>query len=225
MENDNMTRPFKYKIISVLIVLCCFASQAKNINIQVNDTEKNPLTNIVVYIESVNKVMLDKTQLTDRPTATMDQVNRQFSPKILVVNKATKISFPNSDKIKHHVYSFSPAKTFEIKLYSDKQSTPLLFNQTGEVTLGCNIHDWMIGYVYVVDTPWFGKTDLQGNIEFELPQGKYNIKIWHPLLQDEDQDFTKKIDVNSDNKLTINLKEAMKPAYSAYDEDDELDVY
>lgn len=220
-----MTRPFKYKIISVLIVLCCFASQAKNINIQVNDTEKNPLTNIVVYIESVNKVMLDKTQLTDRPTATMDQVNRQFSPKILVVNKATKISFPNSDKIKHHVYSFSPAKTFEIKLYSDKQSTPLLFNQTGEVTLGCNIHDWMIGYVYVVDTPWFGKTDLQGNIEFELPQGKYNIKIWHPLLQDEDQDFTKKIDVNSDNKLTINLKEAMKPAYSAYDEDDELDVY
>ena len=220
-----MTRPFKYKIISVLIVLCCFASQAKNINIQVNDTEKNPLTNIVVYIESVNKVMLDKTQLTGRPTATMDQVNRQFSPKILVVNKATKISFPNSDKIKHHVYSFSPAKTFEIKLYSDKQSTPLLFNQTGEVTLGCNIHDWMIGYVYVVDTPWFGKTDLQGNIEFELPQGKYTIKIWHPLFQDIDQKFTKKIDVNSDNKLTINLKEAMKPAYSAYDEDDELDVY
>ena len=206
-------------------MLCCFDNQAKNINIQINDTVKNPLANIVVYIEPMNKTLLDEAQLSGRPTATMDQVNRQFLPKILVVNKATKISFPNSDKIKHHVYSFSPAKTFEIKLYSDKQSTPLLFNQTGEVTLGCNIHDWMIGYVYVVDTPWFGKTDLQGNIEFELPQGKYTIKIWHPLFQDIDQNFTKKIDVNSDNKLTINLKEAMKPAYSAYEEDDELDVY
>jgi len=220
-----MTRQFQYKLISVLIVLCCFASQAKNINIKVNDTVKKPLENIVVYIEAENKASYDKEQLSDKPIATMDQVNRQFSPQILVVNKSTKINFPNSDKIKHHVYSFSPAKTFEIKLYSDEQSSPLLFEQAGDVTLGCNIHDWMLGYIYVVDTPWFGKTDSQGNINFELPEGKYNIKLWHPLFQEADQNFSRKIIVNRDNKLTINLKEAMKPAYSAYEEDDELDDY
>jgi plastocyanin len=220
-----MARMFKNKIIFILIVLCCFTTQAKDIHIQVNDAVNNPLANIVVYIEPVNKLMLTKDQLSGKRTATMDQVNRQFHPQILVVNKATQVSFPNSDKIKHHVYSFSPAKTFEIKLYSDEQSSPLFFNQAGEVTLGCNIHDWMLGYVYVVDTPWFGKTDLKGNIKFELPNGKYTLKTWHPLLQEADQNFTQKIDVTSDDKLTINLKESMKPAYSAYEEDDELDDY
>ena len=102
-----MTRQFKYKIISVLIVLCCFDNQAKNINIQINDTVKNPLANIVVYIEPMNKTLLDEAQLSGRPTATMDQVNRQFLPKILVVNKATKISFPNSDKITVFIPTFT----------------------------------------------------------------------------------------------------------------------
>ncbi len=220
-----MTRIFNYPIISILIMLTCFASQAQNINIQINDIENKALENIVVYLEPENKALLTKEQLSVRPIATMDQVNRQFSPHILVVNKATKISFPNSDKIKHHVYSFSPAKTFEIKLYSDDKSAPLLFEQTGNVTLGCNIHDWMLGYVYVVDTPWFGTTDEQGNIKFDIPDGKYTLKIWHPLFQDIDQSFSQIIDVTSDNKLTIKLKEAMNPAYSAYEEDDELDEY
>lgn len=220
-----MVRVFNCKIISVIIILCTFVTQAKNINIQVHDIEKKSLSNIVVYIEAKNKAKVPKESLSDRPLATMDQVNRQFLPHILVVNKQTNIDFPNSDKIKHHVYSFSPAKTFEIKLYSDEQSAPILFNKLGEVTLGCNIHDWMLGYIYVVDTPWFGKTNEQGNINFELPEGKYSLKIWHPLLHDVDKSFTQNINVSSDVKLTVNLQEIMKPKYSAYEEDDELDDY
>ena len=220
-----MVKFLNYKIISVLLILSCFATQAKNTTIQVNDAEKNPLANIVVYVEPENISILPKEQQSAKPTATMDQVNRQFLPHILVVNKSTNVSFPNSDKIKHHVYSFSPAKTFEIKLYSDEQSSPLLFNHTGEVTLGCNIHDWMLGYVYVVDTPWFGKTDLQGKLEFDLPKGQYTLKIWHPLLQDSDKSLTQKITISDDNNFVINLTEAMKPAYAAYEEDDELDDY
>lgn len=206
-------------------MLCSFTVQANITKIQVNDAEKNSLANIVVYIEPENKSMLTEEQLSTKPMATMDQVNRQFLPHILVVNKSTKISFPNSDQIKHHVYSFSPAKTFEIKLYRDEQSAPSLFDQAGEVTLGCNIHDWMLGYVYVVDTPWFGKTDIQGKLQLELPSGQYTLKIWHPLLQDSDKSFTQKITISDDNNLTVNLKEAMKPAYTAYEEDDELDDY
>jgi len=206
-------------------MLICFVAQAKNTNIQVNDVDNNPLGNIVIYVEPENKSMFTEEQLSLRPTAKMDQVNRQFKPHILVVNKSTQISFPNSDKIKHHVYSFSAAKTFEIKLYSDEQSTPVMFNQAGEVALGCNIHDWMLGYVYVVDTPWFGKTNLQGNIELDLPDGQYTLKIWHPLLQDSDKAFSKKITISRDSHLTVNLKEAMKPAFSAYEDDDELDDY
>ncbi|MFQ3209209.1 MAG: plastocyanin [Colwellia sp.] len=220
-----MTRVLNYKIMPVLIMLCSFTVQANITKIQVNDAEKNSLANIVVYIEPENKSMLTEEQLSTKPMATMDQVNRQFLPHILVVNKSTKISFPNSDQIKHHVYSFSPAKTFEIKLYRDEQSAPSLFDQAGEVTLGCNIHDWMLGYVYVVDTPWFGKTDIQGKLQLELPSGQYTLKIWHPLLQDSDKSFTQKITISDDNNLTVNLKEAMKPAYTAYEEDDELDDY
>jgi plastocyanin len=220
-----MARNFSCKLIFVFLIFCCFTTQAKNTKIHVFDIDKKPLANIVVYIEPENKSTITPEILSDIPTAIMDQVNRQFRPRILVVNKSTKISFPNSDKIKHHVYSFSPAKTFEIKLYSDEQSKPLLFNQPGEVTLGCNIHDWMLGYVYVVDTPWFGKTDLQGKIELELPDGRYTLKIWHPLLADKDKSFTQQIVVSGALSSAVSLKEAMKPEYSAYEEDDELDDY
>jgi hypothetical protein len=213
------------RLIPVLIILSCFATQAKNTNIQVIGVDKIPLVNIVVYVEPENKTLLSKGILPNPSLATMDQVNRQFLPHILVVNKNTQIDFPNSDKIKHHVYSFSPAKTFEIKLYSDKLSDPRLFDQVGEVTLGCNIHDWMLGYVYVVDTPWFGTTDLEGNIDFDLPKGKYTLKTWHPLFKEADQSFTQKIEITGNNQFTVNAKEAMKPKYSAYEEDDELDDY
>ena len=220
-----MVKILNYKIISALMIFSCFVTQAKNTNVHVSSSEKKPLANIVVYIEPESKLSTDKDKSHVKPTEIMDQVNRKFRPHILVVNKSTQISFPNSDRIKHHVYSFSPAKTFEIKLYRDEQSTPILFNQTGEVTLGCNIHDWMLGYVYVVDTPWFGKTDIKGNINFELPDGKYTLKIWHPLLSEVDQSITQRIEVSGDSQLTINLKEAMKPKYAAYEEDDELDDY
>lgn len=206
-------------------MLCCTTLQAKELIVKVNSNLKVPLANIVVYVEPENKALLSQESLPIKSDATVDQVNRQFVPHILVVNKSTKVDFPNSDKIKHHVYSFSPAKSFEIKLYGDKKSQPILFNQEGEVTLGCNIHDWMLGYVYVVDTPWFGKTDEQGEINFDLPEGRYQLKIWHPLLEQIDKSYSKSIVISGDITHIVSLKEEMSPAYSAYEEDDELDDY
>jgi hypothetical protein len=220
-----MVRVFNYKIISVLMILSSFACKASNTNFLVIDVDNKPLSNIVVFAEPEIKPTVAESTLSVPYTAIMDQVNRQFSPHILVVNKNTNIDFPNSDRIKHHVYSFSPAKTFEIQLYREKKLDPRLFDKVGEVILGCNIHDWMVGYVYVVDTPWFGKTDGEGNINLALPDGKYTLKIWHPLLQEADQSFTQKITVSSHTNITINVKEAMKPRYAAYEDDDELDDY
>ncbi len=93
------------------------------------------------------------------------------------------MSFPNHDIVRHHVYSFSPPKPFEIKLYVGTPVAPIIFDKPGEVVLGCNIHDHMLAYVYVVDTPYFAKTDASGvaTIE-ELPAGDYDLQIWHYAL-------------------------------------------
>lgn len=108
------------------------------------------------------------------------QKNKMFNPKITVVQTGTSINFPNEDSFRHHVYSFSPAKKFELKLYSGVPTNPVPFDQAGVVTLGCNIHDSMVGYIYVVDTPFFAKTDDKGKAILKLNDGQYNYQAWLP---------------------------------------------
>jgi plastocyanin len=115
--------------------------------------------------------------------ADMDQRGQQFAPHVLAVHSGTPIRFPNSDNIRHQVYSFSPAKRFELRLYKGTPSDPVLFDKPGVVVLGCNIHDSMLGYVYVTDDPRFGVTDAQGKLALDnLPAGDYRVTLWHPLL-------------------------------------------
>lgn len=114
-------------------------------------------------------------------TMAVEQVDREFVPYVTVVQTGTTVTFPNRDPIMHHVYSFSPAKTFEIKLYTGKSPVEVVFGKPGAVTLGCNIHDWMIGYVFVVSTPHFGKSDATGVAAMrEVPAGTYDVQVWHP---------------------------------------------
>lgn len=113
----------------------------------------------------------------------MDQRNNEFLPQVLAVQTGTPVHFPNSDNIRHHVYSFSPAKTFELPLYKGTPAEPVVFDRPGAVTLGCNIHDWMVGYVYVVDTPYFAVTAADGRARLTLPDGEYEVHVWHPRLK------------------------------------------
>jgi plastocyanin len=117
-------------------------------------------------------------------TAIMDQVQKQFAPTVLAVHTSTKVTFPNSDNIRHHVYSFSPAKRFELRLYEGTPSEPITFDKPGVVVLGCNIHDWMVGYIYVTDDPWFATSDATGVAKLQLPAGKYTVTLWHPKSPD-----------------------------------------
>jgi plastocyanin len=114
--------------------------------------------------------------------AVMDQVGSEFSPRVLVVTRGSPVSFPNSDRTRHQVYSFSPAKRFELPLYTGTPPGPVVFDSAGIVTLGCNIHDWMKGYIVVVDTPYFGQSNAQGVVRIDAPPGDYLMTAWHERL-------------------------------------------
>src|SRR5262245_25419422 len=110
----------------------------------------------------------------------IEQMNKTFIPTVTVIQVGTQVKFPNRDEVRHHVYSFSPAKRFEIKLYAGTPAEPILFDKAGEVVLGCNIHDHMIAYVYVVESPHFAKSGKDGAARIDdLPAGDYELHAWH----------------------------------------------
>ena len=112
-------------------------------------------------------------------TAVIDQRNAMFVPAVVGIQAGTLVTFPNSDNTLHHVYSFSPAKTFQLPLYSGKRADPVLFDKPGVVTLGCNIHDWMVAHVVVLDTPWHARSGANGQAWLQAPPGNYELRIWH----------------------------------------------
>lgn len=115
--------------------------------------------------------------------AVMDQRDRQFDPQVLAIRTGTLVRFPNSDDIRHHVYSFSPAKRFELRLYHGTTAEPVRFDQAGKVALGCNIHDGMLGFIYVLDTRWFGVSGNEGQVVLTgVPAGDYQLQVQHPRL-------------------------------------------
>lgn len=114
--------------------------------------------------------------------AVMDQVGSEFTPRVLVVTKGSRVRFPNSDTIRHQVYSFSPAKRFELPLYAGTPPEPVVFESAGVVTLGCNIHDWMKGYIVVVDTPHHALSGTDGRVTLDAPDGTYLLTAWHERL-------------------------------------------
>jgi plastocyanin len=117
---------------------------------------------------------------TTTARAEMGQRDRQFTPQLLIVQTGTAVSFPNFDTVRHHVYSISPIKVIDIKLYAGTPAEPVVFDKPGVATLGCNIHDRMSAHVVVVDTPLFARTDANGQATFDLPAGEHSVKAWHP---------------------------------------------
>lgn len=123
---------------------------------------------------------LDTAPAAAHDSAVIDQINKRFVPHVSVVRTGTAITFPNSDRIRHQVYSFSKAKTFSLKLYAGSPKTAVTFEQPGLVVLGCNIHDSMVAFVGVVDSPYFAKTSDTGTASVNLPAGRYRLRAWHP---------------------------------------------
>jgi plastocyanin len=163
---------------AVAAVACMAALDAggAGFEVRVQSQAGAPIEDVAVVLEPVSgQVPKPKAQ------ASIEQRDREFVPYLSIVQKGAAVNFPNRDTLKHHVYSFSPAKTFEIKLYAGQPAQPVVFDKAGEVALGCNIHDWMEAHVLVVDSPWFGKTGADGIVRIaQVPAGRYRLRAWHP---------------------------------------------
>ena len=165
-----------------LAALLPLAAQAAATPVQVLDARGRPLADAVVYATPAGARPAPAAPPT---TVAIDQIDREFVPLVSVIQTGTNVRFPNKDDVEHDIYSFSPAKRFEIKLYSGVPAKPVLFDKPGLVVLGCNIHDSMVAYVLVVETPYFGRTDKDGRVSFEnLPAGSYRVAAWHYKMRD-----------------------------------------
>ena len=143
--------------------------------------------------------------------AVMDQRNLQFVPEVLVVRTGALVDFPNSDQVRHQVYSFSGAKNFQLPLYAGRTQPPVAFDKPGLVTLGCNIHDNMIGFIYVSDTPWFGRTGADGTLRIhDLPAGDYTLRVWHPLIDETGPQLEQHVTVGENATATFRLSRALR---------------
>lgn len=183
---------FSHGSTTVLLLLLCKMATAGSLVVQVTDKNGNPLDNVAIYAESAS---VEAKQKTPR-SVEIDQRNRLFVPLVTVVQTGTEISFPNLDSVKHHVYSFSAAKTLDLPLYSGKTAAPQLFDKAGTVILGCNIHDRMVAYVQVVNTPYFAKSDAAGKARLDgLAAGTYQLKAWYYGLPNNAQTMTKSVTV------------------------------
>ncbi len=169
-------RPIRFAIAACAFI--CGLARAGEIGVEVRDLQGNTLSDAVVFAQPVAGL---QAAVGPALHATVDQVSKQFVPRVTVLRAGTEVTFPNSDNIRHSVYSFSPAKVFTTKLYAGRQAEPVTFDKSGVVVLGCNIHDQMLAWVVIVDTPYFAKTGVDGVASLKkLPAGEYRLNTWYP---------------------------------------------
>jgi plastocyanin len=172
-----------------------------SLRVRVENIQGVPLADSVVYLTPA--VAVARSALTP---VKIDQVHKAFVPRISVVQVGTAISFPNSDNIRHSIYSFSAPRIFTLKLYSGTPSSPVVFDKPGVVVLGCNIHDQMVAWVLVIDTPYIIHSDADGYATLSnLPAGDYVLRAWHEPLAEEAAGEPLHLDASATATHTIKL--------------------
>ncbi|WP_273204677.1 methylamine utilization protein [Marinobacter subterrani] len=189
-------------IAGLLLCLAATATAATGLPVTVINNDNNkPVAGAVVWAGN--------PQAVAPVSAEIYQKDRAFHPRILVVPVGSSVDFPNRDNTQHHVYSFSPAKTFNIKLYAGRPEAPIIFDKPGIVELGCNIHDQMQGFVVVTDTPAVGRTNDAGQVTLDLkPQpGEHRavLKIWHPRLPDTTRPVIREVDASQPATIALDI--------------------
>ena len=165
---------------AVLLAVILEPALAGTLVAQIKDRNGAPVINAVVYALPVGS----KAPVA-LPTATgmVEQSYYKFEPYVSVVQTGTKMRFPNRDRNEHHIKVLAGPSAFEHKVYTRKEPEPTLLDKPGQITLQCLIHDWMNAHIYVVDSPWFGKTSKAGSAVIEsLPPGEYDVFVTHPSL-------------------------------------------
>lgn len=182
----------KFILNCCLGLLCIFntALFANTLQVTVVNNAGQPVEGAVVFLESAaaSAALQQAKPVNPAKPVNIVQRDKNFIPEVTIVPRGTAVSFPNEDTVRHHVYSFSAVKQFEIKLYVGTPTEPVVFDQSGVAVLGCNIHDEMIAWVVVLDTPYYASTDATGKVNLtQVPVGDYTLRVWHKdLLNDSD---------------------------------------
>lgn len=165
-----------------LLLLVCRPAAATNFAARVLDQDGKPVANAVISIVADGKTMPAPATRLD-PVRIVDQRDETFIPLVTILPRDGRVVFANNDKTKHQVYSFSPIKQFEITLAQGEKSPSFAFDKAGVAVLGCNIHDHMIAYVFVAESPWTALTGPDGRaVISDVPPGNYKVQVWHPQL-------------------------------------------
>jgi plastocyanin len=202
-------------LAAVSIAACALAgsggpAEAADVTASVRDQQDRPVEGAVVSAVA-----------EDRPVAppgkpgreVVDQINMEFVPHVKPIVTGTPVYFPNKDDVRHHVYSFSPAKRFELPLYAGTPADPIVFDRAGIVTIGCNIHDWMIGYIYVADTPYLGRTGADGRARLaSLPPGRYAVRVWHPRMESSEESTRRAVSLERAPTADVTWQVTLKPS-------------
>lgn len=188
----------------------CKGKTSSNTCVQVSILHKNGdvASDVVVYLLPLAGQKLPKTS----DIVTISQRNQAFSPYITVSQINNEVNFANKDDITHHIYSAGSDDKFAFKIKAGEEHLSEPFKHETEVAMGCNIHDWMSGTLLVVDTPYFGKTDSKGNIDFVLSElGKYQIIVWHPQLPVDTHRVSQDHNILGDSTFKMVLPRALTP--------------
>jgi plastocyanin len=200
------------RALSALLLAVMPPLGAAELNISVVDAAGHSVAGVVLVAEPEIPIA------TKHPprTTVMDQQNMQFVPNIVVIQTGGGVEFPNSDQIEHQVYSFSAAKSFQLSLYAGHKYPPVVFDRPGLVVVGCNIHDHMIGYIYVADSPYFGRSNDAGQLSLhDIPAGNYRLTAWHPRMQEPEGTSLQMPQVVSDGvaaSAVFHLTHPLKPS-------------
>lgn len=187
-------------LIAPLLAFLAVPAAAGDITVTVTDGAGRAVPNAVVTIDAPGP----------RPAAKRYVINQRdmaFVPDVLVVALGSTVSFGNLDPFRHHVYSFSGAKKFELKLFGQGETRPVTFDKLGLVSVGCNIHDQMQGFVHVVDTAFAERTDARGRVILRgLPGGRHALKVWHARLRAPGHQLTQQIDTGADRTVPVTVR-------------------
>jgi len=206
----------KSTLLKNMVLFTCLIFSSQNLlcdllNIKVLDANQQPLPNLLVYLtphDSVtkiqNKLQNDKDENTQ--IQTVFQSDLEFIPHISVIEINSTVQFVNKDKITHHIYSASALNRFSFRIKKSMSKTINNFNQTGPILMGCNIHDWMSGYLFVVDNPWYSMTNVLGESTINIKNsGQFKLHIWHPYLDRQDQQYSRVFDSSQEQSFNIQL--------------------
>jgi len=195
-------------LAAIVTLLPC--AQAADLRATVHDAQGRPLADAVVVAVQVQEGVPSRAARS-RPEH-VEQIDLEFVPHVKAIQAGTAVSFPNRDSVRHHVYSFSPAKRFELPLYVGTPAQPVVFEQPGVVTIGCNIHDWMVGYIYVSPSPHFAVTGAEGTALIAgLPAGRYTVRVWHPRLTSEEHETQRRAELGAAAAAELAWVVVLKP--------------